>query len=109
MSVSLEELNIAAVQIRDEFSQPIDSQLLRNRLNERFPDAKSSQIELILTSFASTSDPSASMIKSEDGEEIGNWYEFNPEKHHNFRIYSQEVLDLPPKSKQQYLPLHSNL
>ena len=72
---------------------------LKSHLAKEFPTASIEIIENICSSHIPIPDPNPSVISSKPASPSTNWYSYNSKNHHNFRVFFDDVLDLPLKAK----------
>lgn len=103
---SLREYNETASNYSEGYSGTDKPTDLRNYLLAQHQDISDNDLTTVLNSFIAESDPPQNSIPKKDNVEDG-WYTFDTTNHHNFRIYFQEVLDLPDPASEQSIAASS--
>jgi len=98
-SMTSEKINEAAeLFIQGQTKKPTAADLI-SHLEKKFPSVDKKMIETICSSHIPIPDPLPSVISSKLVSPPINWYSYKSKKHHNFRVFFEDVLDLPIKAK----------
>ena len=97
---SLHNYNETASRFSESYSGSDKSTDLRNHLLKQHSDISAKDLTTVLNSFIAESDPPQNSIPKKGDVEDG-WYTFDTTNDHNFRIYFQDVLDLPDPASEQ--------
>ena len=78
-----------------ETQKPPTAADLISHLVKKFPSADKKMIENICSSHIPIPDPLPSVISSKSVSSSTNWYSYKSKNHHNFRVFFEDILDLP--------------
>ena len=103
---SIRKYNETASSFSEGYSGTDKPTDLRKHLLDQHQDISDKDLTTVLNSFIAESDPPQNSIPRKD--DVGDWwYNFDTTNHHNFRIYFQEVLDLPDPASEQSIAASS--
>lgn len=103
---SLHDYNDTASRFSESYSGSDKSTDLRNHLLKQHSDISAKDLTTVLNSFIAESDPPQNSIPKK-GDIGDGWYTFDTTNDHNFRIYFQDVLDLPDPASEQSIAASS--